>query len=56
MSHGDSYQKVWFIFNRSLSIFSEDRNTEYLLTKVKQFSKFGFGDVCSQYLTTSPHI
>ena len=49
-------RKFGSFFYRSLSIFSEDRNTEYLLTKVKQFSKFGFGDVCSQYLATSPHI
>ena len=36
------------IFYRSLSMFFEDRNKEYLLTKVKQFSKFGFGEICTQ--------
>ena len=56
MSHADSYQKVWFIFHLSLLIFFEDRNKEYLLAKVKQFAKFGFGEIYGQCLTTSPYI
>ena len=54
--HGDFYQKVWFIFYCSLSIFFKDRNKEYLLTKVKQFYKFGFGENYSQFLAISSHI
>ena len=49
-------RKFGSFFYRSLSTFFEDRNKEYLLTKVKQFSKFGFGEICTQCLATSPFI
>ena len=54
MSHGDYYQKsLVHIFTALYQFFFEDRNEEYLLTKIKQFAKLGFGEICFQCLTTS---
>ena len=36
--------------------FFEDHNKEFPQSKVKQFSKCSFGELCSQHLTTSPYI
>ena len=56
MSHSHSCQKVRFTFYPSLLIFYEDHDKECLLTKVEEFYKCSFVDICSQRLTTSPYI
>ena len=44
------------VFYASLSLVNEDHNNEYPLTKFKQFSKCGFGEISSQPLTASSYI
>ena len=52
----NSYNKLCFSFYASLSLVNEDHNKEYPLTKFKQFSKCGFGEISSQPLTASSYI
>ena len=40
-------------FYPALSLANDDHNKEYPMTKFKQFSKFGLGEISSQRLTTS---
>ena len=56
MSRGHSYQKFWFSFYSSLSVFYKDLNTNCTLTKVEQIYKCSLGEICSQHLTTSSYI
>ena len=49
-------RKCGSVFYPSLSLFNEDYNKEYPLTKFKQFYKYGSGEIFSQRLTTSPYI
>ena len=53
MSRGHSYQKFWFSFYSSLSVFCKDRNTNCTLTKVEQLYKCSLGEICRQHLTSS---
>ena len=43
-------------FLPSLSLVNEDYNKEYHLTKFKQFSKCGFGEISCQRLAISLYI
>ena len=49
-------RKCGLVFYPSLSFVNKDHNEEYPLTKFQQFSKCGFGEICSQRLSRSPYI
>ena len=49
-----STKKRGLVFYSTLSLAKEDHNKEYPLTKFKQFTNCGFGEIFSQCSTTSP--
>ena len=49
-------RKCGLVFNLFLSLVNKYHNKKYPLTKFKQFSKCGFGEISSQRLATSPYI
>ena len=55
MSHSDS-NKNSHLFAALYQLFSKIVIRNIPLTEVKQFSKFDFGGICSQRLTTSPLV
>ena len=55
-SYGYSNQKMPSIFYDSLSVFYKDHSKKYSLTKLDQFSKSSFGEICSYHLITSSYM
>ena len=56
-SYGYSNQKMRSIFYASLSVFYKDQNDkDQNLTKLDQFSKSSFGEICSYHLITSSYM
>ena len=51
-SHGRSHQKLWFTFHLLSISFLQ----ECPIKRFEQFSEYGFIEISSQCLTTSPHI
>ena len=48
--------KMRSIFYDSLSVFYNDHSKKYSLTKLDQFSKSSFGEICSYHLITYSYM